>query len=65
MTLVDKEEKILWEKVDQAEGALARIATCEITRVVLNARAEAHLLKELNIIFRAHPNSLRFEQHVL
>ena len=65
MTLVDKEEKILWKKVDQAEGALARIAPCEITRVVLNARAEAHLLKKLDVIFRAHPNSLRFKQHIL
>ena len=50
MTLIDDGEVVLREIVKQAEGTHAGLASVEISRVVLDARAVAHLAQHLDIV---------------
>ena len=61
MALVHHQEEVLGEEVDQAEGPVPRLAVSEVQRVVLDPVAEAHLLKHLEVVVRAHLDALRLE----
>src|SRR6185295_199918 len=61
MALVDHQQEVLWEKIDQAEWPLAGPTPRQVPRVVLDAVAEPHFLEHLEVVVRAHPDSLRLE----
>ena len=65
VALVDHEEVVVGEVVEQGERRLTRLATVDMHRVVLDAVAVAELTHHLEVIRRAHPETLRFEQLVL
>ena len=50
VALVDNKEEVLGEVVQQAEGALARLAPIEVAGIVLNARAVAQLAYHLQVV---------------
>ncbi|MPM47828.1 hypothetical protein SDC9_94549 [bioreactor metagenome] len=55
MRFVDKEERVLREKVEQRPGRVALFASVEIARIVLDAGAVTDLEQHLKIVFGAHP----------
>ena len=61
VALVDDEEEVIREVVEETEGALTRLATIEVTGVVLDTRAVAQLADHLQIIGRALVEALGFE----
>ena len=61
VALVDEGDEIIREIVDQTERAHALCTAVEISRIVLDARAVAHLLYELEIIFYPLLQTLGFE----
>jgi hypothetical protein len=63
--LVDDEQEVVGEEVEQRVRRLARLASVDVTRVVLDARAEAELLQHLEVERRAHAQALRLEQLAL
>ena len=60
--LVDDHEEILGEVVEQAGGPLAGLASGEVARVVLDARARADLEHHLDVEIGARLEALRLEQ---
>ncbi len=60
--LVDDDEEVLREVVDERRRRLARLATREVARVVLDAVAEAHLLHHLEVVQRALLEPLLLEE---
>ena len=50
VALVDDGEEVLGQVVEQAEGAHAGFAAVEVARVVLDARAVAHLANHLEVV---------------
>ena len=63
--LVDDAQIIVREIVEQAGGALARLAAAEMPRVVLDARAATDLQQHVDVEMRAGLQPLRLEQLVL
>ena len=61
MTLIDERDEVLREVVYKAERPHALASAVEISRIVLNARAVAHLLYELEVIFHSLLQSLGFQ----
>ena len=61
VALVDDKEEVIREVVEEAEGALTRLATIEVTGVVLDPRAVAQLADHLQVIGRALVEALGFE----
>ena len=64
MALVDDTEHVLRKVIDQGKRRLTRLATVQMTRVVLDAVAKAHRLEHLKIIIGALLQTLRLEQLV-
>ncbi|CRK52076.1 hypothetical protein RHCRD62_30740 [Rhodococcus sp. RD6.2] len=62
MRLVDDEEEVLGEVVDQGRGCRTRGTAVDVTRIVLDSRAEADLLDHLEVVIGAHPQPLRLQQ---
>ena len=62
VALVDDEQEVLREVVEQGERRLARAATVDVHRVVLDAVAVADLLDHLEVVLRAHAQALGLEQ---
>ena len=62
VALVDDEQRVVRQIVEQARRRLARRAAGEIARVVLDARAVAHLFHHLHVEHGALLEPLRFEQ---
>ena len=58
-------EKPMTEKVEQAEGALSRFATRQVTRVVLDTGTVTDLPQHLHVVTRARLQSLGLEQLLL
>ena len=50
VALIDDEQKIVGEEVEQAVGACAGLASVEVTRVVLYARAVPKLAQHLGVV---------------
>ncbi len=50
MTLIYEEKKILGEVIDKAERPLTLLPSVQISRVILNPRAIAHLLHHLYVV---------------
>ena len=65
MRLVDHDQVVIGEVVEQAVGRLARRASVDVPRVVLDSGAEADLLHHLEVERRAHAEPLRLEQLAL
>ena len=65
VALVDDEQEVVGEVVEQRERRLARAATVDVHRVVLDAVAVADLLHHLEVVLRAHAQPLRLEQLAL
>ena len=65
MTLIDDGEEVRREVVDQAVRRLPRPAPVEVTRVVLDPRAEPDRLQHLEVVVRPHLQPLRLEQLAL
>ena len=63
--LVHHEQEILGEEVEQRVRPRARRAAGEVTRVVLDARAEPHLLEHFEVVLGAQLDALGFEQLAL
>ena len=61
MALVDDAEHVLGKVIDQGKRRLARLATVQMTRIVLDAVAEAHGLEHLKIIIGALLQALSLE----
>ena len=64
VALIDDAQHVLGEIIDQRERRLARLAPIEMARVVLDARAEPHRLKHLEIIVGALLQPLGLKQLV-
>ena len=62
---VDHYQQIFWEKVDDRIGLRTGRTSRQVTRIILNAVAEAHFLQHFKIVFSAHPQPLRFEKLIL
>jgi hypothetical protein len=62
--LVDEHQAVVGEIVDERRGRLARLASGQVARVVLDARAEAHLLEALDVVERALLQALALDQAV-
>ena len=62
MRLVDNGEEVLREIVDERCWGRARRAAIDVARVVLNAGAEADLLNHLEVVLRAHAQTLCLQQ---
>ena len=60
--LVDEAHEVAGEVVEQAVRPFARLAAVEDTRVVLDARAEAHLAQHLHVVLRALSQPVGLEQ---
>ncbi len=60
--LVDDQQEVRREVVDERRRGLARLAPREVARVVLDARAEAHLLHHLEVVERALLEALLLEE---
>ena len=65
VALVDHDEEVVGEVVEQAVGWFARGAAVDVPRVVLDAVAETDLLHHLEVVCRAHAQSLSLEQFAL
>ena len=63
--LVDEDQEVLREVVEQRVGGLAGLASVDVPRVVLDARARADLAHHLEVVVRAHAQPLRLEELVL
>ena len=63
--LVDEADEVLGEVVDQAVRPLAGLAFVEDPRVVLDARAEAHLAQHLHVVLRALAQAVGLQQLAL
>ena len=50
MRLVDDQKEIVGEIVDERGRRIARVATGEVARIVLDAVAETHLLEHLEVV---------------
>ena len=62
MALVDDAQEVLWEIIDERVRRLARSAAVDMTRIVLDAAAEAHGLEHLKIVAGAHLEALRLKK---
>ena len=62
MALIDDAEHILGKVINQGKRRLTRLATVQMTRVVLDAVAKAHRLEHLKIIVGALLQTLCLEQ---
>src|SRR5690606_31266395 len=60
--LVEDQQEVLGEIIEQTRRPLARRATGNMTRVVLDARARADLEQHLDVEVRALLQALRLEQ---
>ena len=58
--LINHHQKILREKVDDRVRLGTRRTSRQMARVIFNPVAEPHFLQHLQIVFRAHPQPLRF-----
>ena len=65
MRLVDHDEKVLGKVIEEGVRCRARRAVREVTRVVLDAGAVAHLLHHFEVIVRALLQPLRFKEFAL
>ena len=65
MRLVDEQQEVVGEVVEQRPGRLAGQAPIHMARVVLDARAVAHLAQHLEIVHRALLEPRRLEQLAL
>ena len=65
VALIHHEQKIVRKKIQQRVGRRARRASGEMAAVVLDPLAESHLPHHFQIVFRALPDALRFEQLAL
>ncbi len=65
MRFVEHHQKIVGEEVDQRAGWLAGRSTLDRRAVVLDAVAIANFLHHLEVVLRAHSQSLRLEQLAL
>ncbi len=65
VALVDDEQIVVGEVVEQRERRLAVVAAVDVHRVVLDAVAVPDLAHHLEVVLRAHPQALRFEQLVV
>ena len=61
VALINDEEEVIREVVEEAEGALTRLATIEVAGVVLDPRAVAQLADHLQIIGSTLVEALGFE----
>ena len=62
VALVEDDEEVLREVVEQRVRRLARGATVEVARVVLDPRARPDLAHHLEVVRGAHAEALRLEQ---
>ena len=65
MALVNKEQKVLWEIVQQRHRRAAGGAAADDARIVLDAGAVAKLLHHFNVIVRALADALRLKKLAL
>ncbi len=65
VALVDHEQVVVGKVVEQGERRLAGNATVHVHRVVLDAVAVPDLAHHLEVVLRAHPQALRFEEFVV
>ena len=65
MRLVDHEQEVVGEIVDQRRGGAARRPAVDVSRVVLDARAEADLPHHFEVVAGAHAQALRLEEFAL
>ena len=65
MRLVDDAQHVFGEVVDERIGGLAGGAAVEVARVVLDARAVAHLLHHLEVVARALLDALGLDELAL
>ena len=65
VAFVDDHEVIFREIIEQTERPLSRLTSVEVTRVILNARAEAELLHHFNIIYHAFFHAFGFNELAL
>ena len=65
VALVDDRQVVTGEEVEQRVRRLARAATVDRPRVVLDPVAEPHLLHHLEVVAGAHAEALRLEQLAL
>ena len=62
VAFVEKQEKIIREKIQQRARRRSRFPAREMATVVLDPLAEAHLLHHLDVVLRPHPQTLRLQQ---
>ena len=62
VTLVDHEEAVVGEVIEQRVGRVAGRATVQVSRVVLDPGAEAHLGEQLEVVLRPLLQPLRLEE---
>ena len=62
MAFVDKEQKVIREKINQAPGALSGLPTRHVSGVILNAIAKPNLSEHFQIVLGAHTNALGLQQ---
>ena len=65
MRLVDHDEEVLGEVIEEGVRCRARRAVREVTRVILDAGAVAHLLHHFEVIVRALLQPLRLKEFAL
>lgn len=61
MRLVDDEQEVVGEEVEQGVRRRAGRTAVEMARIILHARADAHLREHLQIVRGAHAQALRLE----
>ena len=61
VTLIDHEEKVLWEEIEQTIRAFACISAIKVPRIVFNARTMSQLLDHLHVIFYTFLDALRLD----
>ena len=62
MRLIKDQHEVWRKEINQRVWTRARRTRTDVPGVILNARAEAHLLHHFEIVFRPHLDALRFQQ---
>ena len=65
MRLVDYQQEVVWHVVEQCPGRIARLTAREVTRVVLDAGADARLTQHLDVEVGALAQARRLQQLAL
>ena len=62
MTLVHDDEEVVREIIEQGEGWFAGLATVDLARIILDPVAVSELGHHLEVVLRAHPQTLCLEE---